>query len=156
VAGAGVTWWLWTAGAIAAAALILYRRRRRLWRWIVEQFLEDLKKRVFTVPGAFDNLANTLAIAVTPHVGPLLASAAGVVDPVALRAVFAGAGRILAGAPPALVAIAPYTAAQMDGMATGVADTARAVLGSYQLKVPVADVERLLGAVAERVVAVPA
>lgn len=119
----------------------------------MNRLLTDLSSRA--IAHGFSDTADLVATAAVPYLRSALAPTPdAVLDPATVRAVVSHAAALLGGKTPAVpVAIAPYTPAEMTTMAERTASLARKVLASYGLTVPAADAERLLGAVAERVLA---
>lgn len=108
----------------------------------------------FVVWNATGQALNATAGNFEPQVAPALAAAGsvGLVDAAQLRTILALAGQALAKKPVVYPALAPYTAAQVQAMVEQLVALTTAVLATYTAIIPAADLERLLGAVAERLV----
>lgn len=150
----------WIVGALAlvlAVGFLIYRRRRRLGVWLVNKLMTNLSSR--GIQYGFDDAADLVATAAVPYLRTAFAPTPdAILDPATVRTVVSHAAALLGGKVPAApVAIAPYTVAEMTTMGERTASLARKVLASYGLTVAATDAERLLGAVADRVLAaVPA
>jgi len=123
----------------------------------MKNLLSVLLARILGTPAARTAATEILAVGLGPQFRVALGAAGGAVDPLMVRAILVGAGQLLAGTTPTYVAIAPYTAAEQQQLVEQFAALTRALLTSLALPVPTADLEQLLGAVAERIAApVPA